>query len=132
MPPRKPDEMPRPDTGFWLDFIFPNLWQNHLGDSSRIVIAFAPVDDENCLLYLRFYQRFVRVPVVRDIVNRLSMPFNAIIAHQDRRIVETQMPKRTELRMGEKLIQGDSPVIAYRRRRQELIDAASGQNGKIA
>ena len=34
-PPRKPDEMPRPDTGFWLDFIFPNLWQNHLGDSSR-------------------------------------------------------------------------------------------------
>ena len=76
------------------------------------------------MLYLRFYQKFVRVPVVRDIVNRLSMPFNAIIAHQDRRIVETQMPKRTELRMGEKLIQGDSPVIAYRRRRQELIEAA--------
>jgi hypothetical protein len=26
--------------------------------------------------------------------------------------------------MGEKLIQGDSPIIAYRRRRQELIEAA--------
>ena len=26
--------------------------------------------------------------------------------------------------MGEKLIPGDAPVIAYRRRRQELIDAA--------
>jgi hypothetical protein len=69
---------------------------------------------------------------VRDIVNRLSMPFNATIAHQDRRIVETQMPKRTDLRMGEKLIQGDSPIIAYRRRRQELIDAASGKTAEIA
>jgi len=131
-PPRKSEEMPRPDTGFWLDFIFPNLWQNHLGDASRVVIAFAPVDHENTLLYLRFYQKFVRVPVVRDIVNRLSMPFNATIAHQDRRIVETQEPKRTDLRMGEKLIQGDSPIIAYRRRRQELIDAAPGKTAEIA
>ena len=36
------------------------------------------------------------------------------------------MPKRSDLRMGEKLIQGDSPIIAYRRRRQELIEAAAG------
>jgi phenylpropionate dioxygenase-like ring-hydroxylating dioxygenase large terminal subunit len=127
-PPRKPDEMPHPDSQFWLDFIFPNLWQNHLGEKSRIVIAFVPVDDENSLLYLRFYQKFVRTPVLRDIVNRLSMPMNAFIAHQDRRVVQTQMPKRSDLRMGEKLIQGDSPIIAYRRRRQELIDAA--ESGK--
>jgi hypothetical protein len=29
--------------------------------------------------------------------------------------------------MGEKLIPGDGPVIAYRRRRQELIDATNGE-----
>ena len=31
-PPRKPDEMPRPDKTFHLDFIFPNLWQNYISD----------------------------------------------------------------------------------------------------
>jgi hypothetical protein len=46
------------------------------------------------------------------------------IAHQDRRIVETQLPKASALRMGEKLIQADRPIIEYRRRRQELIDCA--------
>jgi len=36
-------------------------------------------------------------------------------------VVVTQTPKRSYLQMGEKLIQGDSPIIAYRRRREELI-----------
>jgi len=123
-PPVKPDEAPPPDKPFHLEFIFPNLWQNYISDQVRVVIAFAPVDDENTLLYLRFYQGFMRAPVLRNVVSLLSMPFNILVAHQDRRVVETQRPKRSELRMGEKLIQGDNPIIAYRRRRQELIDAA--------
>ncbi len=49
------------------------------------------------------------MPGVRAIVNRLSMPFNVDVAHQDRRVVETQLPKRTDLRMGEKLIPGGQP-----------------------
>jgi len=128
-PPVKPREMTRPDTEFWLEFIFPNLWQNHLGEKARIVIAFVPVDNENSILYLRQYQGFMRVPILRDIVNRLSMPFNIIIAHQDRRAVITELPKRTTLKMGEKLIQGDFPIVAYRRRREELIEAAGAEMG---
>ena len=38
-PPVKPREMTRPDTEFWLEFIFPNLWQNHLGEKARIGVA---------------------------------------------------------------------------------------------
>ena len=128
-PPVKPREMTRPDTQFWLEFIFPNLWQNHLGEKARIVIAFVPVDDENSILYLRQYQSFMRVPVLRGIVNRLSMPLNTFIAHQDRRVVVTELPKRTTLKMGEKLIQGDWPIVAYRRRREELIEAVGAEMG---
>ncbi len=40
-------------------------------------------------------------------------------------MVVTQLPKRTTLKMGEKLIQGDFPIVAYRRRREELIEAAA-------
>ena len=77
-------------------------------------------------MYLRFYQNFMRTPGVRNIINRSAMIFNTIVAHQDRRVVVTQRPMRSDLRIGEKLIPGDSPIIAYRRRRQELVEAAKG------
>ncbi|MBN1318159.1 MAG: aromatic ring-hydroxylating dioxygenase subunit alpha [Anaerolineales bacterium] len=125
-PPRKPREMPDPNTArdFRLGFIFPNLWQNYISPDSRVVAAFVPVDEENTILYLRFYQKFIRIPLLRELVNWLSMPFNRLIAHQDRRVVETHQPPRSDLKIGEKLISGDHPIIEYRRRRAELIEKA--------
>lgn len=122
-PPRRPEDMPppNPERDFHLGFIFPNLWQNYIDDDVRVMAAFVPVDDEHTLLYLRFYQRFLRVPVLRDLVNALAMPFNRFVAHQDRRVVVTQTPARPRLEMDEKLIQGDRPIVAYRRRRHELL-----------
>lgn len=119
--PKKPDELSPPPNPFHLEFIFPNLWQNYIGPDTRVVAAFVPVDDENTLLYLRFYQGFIKTPVVRELVNWLSMPMNLYIAHQDRGVVETHVPAKSELRMGEKLIQADGPIIQYRKRRHELM-----------
>lgn len=118
---KRADELERPDVPFHLEFIFPNLWQNYISHNVRVLAAFAPVDDEHCMLYLRFYQNFLRIPVLRDMVNRLAMPFNVLVAHQDRRVVVTQEPKRPDLRIGEKLVQSDGPIIQYRKRRHELI-----------
>ncbi len=125
-PPRKPDEVPVPPTDreFKLEFLFPNLWQNHISEDVRVMAAFVPVDDAHTLLYLRFYQKFLPVPILGQLIATLSMPFNRIVAHQDRRVVVTQTPKPSGLRIGEQLIQGDRPILAYRRRRQELMDAA--------
>jgi phenylpropionate dioxygenase-like ring-hydroxylating dioxygenase large terminal subunit len=120
-PSRKPEEIPDPESGFHLDFIFPNLWQNYISDNVRVVAAFVPVDAESSLIYLRFYQSFMRVPLLRDAINRLAMPFNRKVLHQDRRVVLTQQPRATALQMGENLVQGDRPIVEYRRRRQELI-----------
>lgn len=113
--------LPDPSRDFRLGFIFPNLWQNYISATSRVLAAFVPVDNEHTLLYLRFYQRFIRIPLLRNLVDLLSMPFNRMIAHQDRRIVETHCPSQTGLKMGEKLIQGDLPIIEYRRRREQLL-----------
>ncbi len=118
--------MAAPEKPFHLEFIYPNLWQNWISPKVRVVVAFAPVDDENTMMYLRFYQNFMRTPGVRGLINKSAMIFNTIVAHQDRRVVVTQRPMRSDLRIGEKLIPGDAPVIAYRRRRQALIDAAKG------
>ncbi|MEW5870009.1 MAG: aromatic ring-hydroxylating dioxygenase subunit alpha [Chloroflexota bacterium] len=124
-PPRKPDDLSVPDVPFHLDFIFPNLWQNHISEQVRIVVAFVPVDDEHTRVYLRFYQSFMKLPILRTIVGWLSMPGNLYILHQDRGVVQTHVPKRSELKMGEKLIQADRSIVHYRKRRQALIDRAT-------
>jgi phenylpropionate dioxygenase-like ring-hydroxylating dioxygenase large terminal subunit len=116
---------PTPARDFFLELLFPNIWQNHLSDRMRIMVAFAPVDEEHTLLYTRQYQKFVRTPGLRTVVNKLSVPFNLLVVHQDRRIVTTQRPTITSLRIGEKLIPADRPIIEYRRRRDELKAAAA-------
>jgi phenylpropionate dioxygenase-like ring-hydroxylating dioxygenase large terminal subunit len=120
--PPSPRQMPRPEGAELLTFIFPNLWQNRLGDNLRIVIAFVPIDEENTMMYIREYQKIVKVTVFLQIFNLLGMLGNFVIERQDRRVVITQQPYRSSLDMSEKLIPGDGPVIAYRRKREELIN----------
>lgn len=128
-PPKKASELDIEGRGFWLEFVFPNLWQNHISEDVRVVAAFAPVDEEHSVLYLRFYQRFMRVPLLREALNWMSMWFNLVVAHQDRRVVVTQIPKPSGLRIGEQLIPGDGPIVAYRRRREELKAANNISEG---
>jgi phenylpropionate dioxygenase-like ring-hydroxylating dioxygenase large terminal subunit len=126
--PLRPDQVQRPAKNFWLDFIFPNLWQNHLGAGSRVVLAFVPVDDGNTMMYLRFYQGFVRLPLLSQALLALSTPFNRAILKQDQGVVESHRVMPSALKSGEKLVQADRPIILYRSRRQELMEAAGQGN----
>jgi phenylpropionate dioxygenase-like ring-hydroxylating dioxygenase large terminal subunit len=120
-PPRKPRELsPKDSDSVHLEFIFPNLWQNYISENVRILAAFVPVDETHTLLYLRFYQNSIRMPLLGKLVSQLSMPSNVYIAHEDRRVVITQQPKASGLKIGEVLIQGDLPIIEYRKKRSEL------------
>lgn len=120
-PPRKPSDLAdEPARSVHLELILPNLWQNYISSEVRIVAAFVPVDAEHTLLYLRFYQRFMKLPLLGRLVTLLSIPMNLYIAHQDRRVVVTHQPQPSGLKIGEALIQGDLPIIEYRRKRSEL------------
>jgi phenylpropionate dioxygenase-like ring-hydroxylating dioxygenase large terminal subunit len=123
-PPRRAEELDPGTRHPSLQFQFPNIWHNWISESVRIMAAFAPVDNDHTMLYVRFYQNSVRTPILRDLFNWAAMPANALILSQDRRVVVRQEPRRTYLRMGEKLIQGDSPIIAFRRERDALQAAA--------
>lgn len=105
---------------FSLQYQVPNLWQNFISDKSRVFAAFAPIDEEHTKIYLRFYQNFVPIPIVGSWIASLSNIFNRIILHQDRRVVLTQKPKKSELVMNENLIPGDLPIIEFRKKRDEL------------
>ena len=120
--PKKPSELPEPERRPSLQFRFGNVWQNWIADSLRVVLAFAPIDDENTMMYLRYYHT-VRFPVLRQLTGWIGSLANLVIERQDRRVVITQRPHRPELGIGEILIQGDSPVVLYRKIRKSLIEA---------
>ena len=103
-----------------LQFRFPNVWHNWISDDVRVFIAFAPVDDENTRMYLRYYHR-THTPLLKQLHGWLGSLANLIIERQDKRVVVTQRPRRSELHGDEKLIVGDRPIIAYRRTRERLI-----------
>jgi phenylpropionate dioxygenase-like ring-hydroxylating dioxygenase large terminal subunit len=126
--PRKPDAIPEPERPAMLHFHFPNVWQNRIQDDMRITAAFAPVDESNSMLYVRYYQRFVRLPVLRWLVCQVGNLGSRVIVGQDRRVVTTQVPKKSTVTMGEKLFQADRPIVAYRQRREELLRAAANNH----
>ena len=122
--PVSPAKMTKPEKSpTYLTFIFPNLWQNHIMDSMRIIVAFVPVDENNTIFYLRTYQKMIKVPVLKELFFAVTKIFNLIVLAQDRRVVETHQPQPSQLKMGENLIAGDYPVILYRKRRDELKNA---------
>lgn len=122
---KKPDELKTPAHEYFIQFKFPNIWQNRIGANYRIVVSFTPIDDENTMMYLRSYQRTVRLPLVSDLAGFFSGRGADYIANQDRRVVITQRPKRVEFGMGERLIQADKPIALYRMERQRLVEESN-------
>jgi len=118
---KRASELPAPAGKPSLQFHFPNLWQNWIADNLRALLVFAPIDDEHTRLYLRFYQKIVLTPVLRNLFCAFGSLSNLLIERQDRWVVVTQRPKRSDLRGGEILVPSDGPIILYRKRRDELL-----------
>lgn len=93
--------MSEPDRHPMLQFRFPNTWHNWISDQLRIVSAFAPIDDENTMMYVRMYRHVVKVPLIRELMLWVRRWSNAYILQQDQVVVETQEPKRSGLKVGE-------------------------------
>ncbi len=120
--PLKPEQLNEKDEDEQrIEFIFPNLWQNFIQAKMRVVVAFVPVDGETTIMYLRFYQGFLMIPILESFLFALFMPYNLKIAHEDRRVVETQQPKVSALMMKENLFQADLPIVEFRKKRDELL-----------
>lgn len=119
----KTSEMTDYEHLFSLQYQVPNLWQNRISPDVRVFAAFAPIDLTHTKIYLRFYQKFAPVPFIGKGIAMMSNVFNRIVLHQDRRVVLTQQPQKTELYMGEHLIPGDLPIVEFRKKRDALKKA---------
>lgn len=78
------------------------------------------------MLCVCFYGCLLRISVPDRLLYKLSNLGPRIILGQDKRVVFTQQPKKTELAMGEKLLQADRPIVTYRQRRKQLIEGTRG------
>lgn len=103
-----------------LTFKFPNMWLNHVTEKIMILAYFVPVDDEHSIIALRFYNKITGIKAIDKAIAWLGSRANKIVERQDKRIVETQLPKRSELRMSECLVAADMPIIEYRAKREKL------------
>lgn len=104
----------------YLKLLFPNIWMNHISDKIKVIIYFAPVDEENTVLYIRFYCKATAFGPLDRLIAYFGKLANGVIERQDRRVVITQRPKASFYRSQEKLLSGDAPIIQYRRIRDEL------------
>jgi phenylpropionate dioxygenase-like ring-hydroxylating dioxygenase large terminal subunit len=119
--PKRASEMSQPARRPFLQFRYGNLWHNWIADNLRVLAAFAPIDNENTMMYIRYYHN-VRIPILRQVYGWIGKVSNLIIERQDRRVVITQRPHRPDLGIGEILIPGDGPIVTYRKIRRALIE----------
>jgi phenylpropionate dioxygenase-like ring-hydroxylating dioxygenase large terminal subunit len=121
--PLKPDEIINYNDLFHLQFHYPNIWQNFISDKIRAFAAFVPVDEENTIIYIRYYQALIKIPLLKQLMNYIGKISSKIILDQDKRVVITQLPKKSGFKTDEHLIMGDRPIIEYRKHRQDLIES---------
>ena len=104
----------------YLKFKYPNIWLNHIADRLKVMIYFAPVDDENTILYLRFYHKLTPIRLINHVICFFGKYMNRVIERQDKRVVITQKPKASSYHSGEKLLMGDGPIVLYRKIREDM------------
>lgn len=101
--------------GFFVELIAPNLWRNRLAPGVWAVAAFVPVEGNRTRLYLRFYQNYVRVPILGWLVCYGMNVVNRRILKQDKDVVLAQLPKEVTPDLREVLVAGDAPIAFWRR-----------------
>lgn len=87
--PLKPEEIVDYKKLFHLQFHYPNIWQNFISEKIRAFAAFVPVDEENSIIYIRYYQNLIKIPLFRELFNYVGKIFSIIILRQDKRVVIT-------------------------------------------
>lgn len=124
--PKKSEDCSVGDKVF-LCFHFPNVWMNRIAPNYKLVIFFAPVDEENTVLYIHVYSKLSPFRPLNAFLSSTSRLMAYIIERQDRRVVITQKPKASSYHSEEKLLAGDRPIILYRKIREELKQKTSKQ-----
>lgn len=128
----RPSELTMPDKPYGLCFKFPNTWMLNIGPTLRVAVAFAPIDEENTMMYVRYYHRFAKNKLLQKVISLIGAKSNEMILAQDARIVFTHQPKKGGLDSGDKYIPADRPLVVYYKHVEKLMQEAEAEQAEEA
>ena len=99
----------------YVELLAPNAWILTFAPNMVNVAAFVPIDETHTEIYMRLYQRVIKIPGLAWLLCTVMSLSNRVILNQDRRVVEGSQPPRPRPDHREMLVPSDEPVIAYRR-----------------
>lgn len=102
-------------TNGYIEFLFPNIWVNRLGDRFSITLAFVPVNAHTTRLYLRSYRSFAKIPLLGHIVGWVMNFSNRYILNQDHDVVMSQLPIDVSEASHEILVGSDAAIRHFRK-----------------
>jgi phenylpropionate dioxygenase-like ring-hydroxylating dioxygenase large terminal subunit len=104
----------------FIEFHFPNVWQNRISPSFALSLAFVPVDAEHTLLLLTSHLRSAaaQLPVLGTMVGALTTALNRWILSQDRQVVLSQQPIDSLQASDEVLVGSDQAIRHFRKQLQ--------------
>jgi phenylpropionate dioxygenase-like ring-hydroxylating dioxygenase large terminal subunit len=99
----------------FIEFRYPGVWMNHINKNFRVVAVFSPADEHHTEVYLRSYQRFFNVPLVRNVMGIVFNMVNRVVLNQDYAVVMSQRPDSSINISGETLFASDKAIVQFRR-----------------
>jgi len=110
---------------YYVEMRLPNLWINRIGPKAWVTLAFVPITTGRTRLYTRYYQGFLRIPLLKQLLGWVMGKANLWILREDIRVVETHDTAVSPALDGSELLQPcDIAVIEYRRLRKGWQHAA--------
>ncbi len=116
----KPNEFTEKEKNFSLEYLVPNVWQNNISDTFKVGAIFVPIEKGVCKTYLMSFHQIPKIPIIYQISNYFINYFNKKILHEDKAMVIGQQPTHTYLKMGERLVSADLPIVEFRKAIKKL------------
>lgn len=114
---------------FTTTVIFPQLTLLELTSKVRLVVMVTPIDEDHSWVAIRYYQDYVRLPLLGWFVSWLILmvEFKVFQEQQDLPVLRSLKPKYTKLSTN-KLVAADAGSAHYLKRYEQLMRQASEQN----
>jgi phenylpropionate dioxygenase-like ring-hydroxylating dioxygenase large terminal subunit len=102
----------------FVDFTYPTLWLNTLGDRFHLAATFVPIDDDHTEVYVRWYHPW-DWPGIRALVDVYGRWSQKIVFRDDLPIVASQQPRNVDDADSDHLVPSDAALLAFRRLRRQ-------------
>jgi phenylpropionate dioxygenase-like ring-hydroxylating dioxygenase large terminal subunit len=102
----------------FVELLAPNVWRLMFSSGMFNFLAFAPVSDEEMVIYARTYQKTVTVWPLDWLLGKTMALANPFVLAQDFVTVTSQRPKIPGLHNRDVLVPSDKPILEYFRWRK--------------